>query len=175
MPIYLLLAMQAAGMIVDYFGTKQQAAMNEQGAKLQQAGIEANIYQTRLETEDASLQAMQKLRQNMGTQIATMAARGTKAGAGSSLSLLEEGVGNFFSDERVRRLNQMGREGQLRAGKVMSMLQNQSENSKLWQGFAQRTINRFPTSAAGWSGGASAFSGSSASGSGSFGMTNIGS
>lgn len=155
-------------MVVDYLGTKQQAEMSAMGAKLQQAGIEANIYQTRLETEEASLASMQKLRQNMGTMIATMAARGTKAGAGSALSLMTEGVGNFNADERVRRLNQMGREGQLRGNKAISALTERADNSKLWQGFSQRTINRFPSSVSGWQ------EYGKAAGQ-SFGMTNIGS
>ena len=147
---YLLLAMQAAGMITDYFGTKNQDQLMKMGMKIQQAGIEANIYQTRVESQDASLQAMKQLRQTMGTQIATMAARGTSTAGGSAVSLLTESIGNFNSDEKIRRLNLLGRENQLRAGKAMSQLQYSSDSSKLWQGFAQRTISKFPSTYAGW-------------------------
>lgn len=146
MPIWLLLAMQAAGMVTDYLGTKKQSRTANYGAQLEQQGIEANIYQTRLEAEDASLRALQNLRQTVGTQIAVMSARGTNPGAGSALAFMNESINNFKSDERVRRLNQMGRENQLRAGKVNSMLTSQSENSKLWQSFAGRSINRIPSS-----------------------------
>ena len=107
-------------MITDYFGTKNQDQLMKMGMKVQQAGIEANIYQTRLESQDASLQAMKQLRQTMGTQIAVMAARGTSTAGGSAVSLLNESVGNFNSDEKIRRLNLLGKENQLRAGKAMS-------------------------------------------------------
>ena len=150
MPFFLLLAMQAAGMVVDYLGTKNQSELMDMGAKIQQAGIEANVMQTRLETADASLQAMRKLRQNLGTQLAVQSARGTKSGAGSAFSLLNESIGNFDADERMRRLNGLGKENQLRAGAAISRLKNNSDTSKLWQGFASRTINRFPSSVSGW-------------------------
>lgn len=151
MPFYLLLAMQASGMIVDFFGAKSQAEMMDMGMKVQQAGIEANIMQTRLETQNASLNSMVELRKNLGSQIAIQAARGTSTVGGSSASLfLNESVGNFNADEQTRRLNSLGKENQLRAGAAISRLQNSSDTSKLWQGFATRTINRFPTSLSGW-------------------------
>jgi hypothetical protein len=166
---YLLLAMQAAGMITDYFGTKNQDQLMKMGMKVQQAGIEANLYQTRLEAQDASLQAMKELRQTMGSQIAVMAARGTSTAAGSAVSLLNQNIANFNSDEKIRRMNLLGRENQLKGQSTLSMLQYQGDSSKLWQSFAQRTFNKFPTSVSGWSGGASA-----AGSSQGFGMTSIG-
>lgn len=151
MPFYLLLAMQAAGMVVDYFGAKNQADLMNMGAKIEQAGIQANVMQTRLETQNASLNSMIELRKNLGSQIAVQAARGTSTVGGSSAGmLLNESVGNFNADEKVRRLNALGKENQLRAGTAISRLQNSSDTSKLWQGFATRTINRFPSSVSGW-------------------------
>ena len=152
MPVYLLLAMQAAGMITDYFGTRNQDEMMQMGMRVQQAGIESELAMTRLQSEEGSLAAVKQLRQTMGSQIAAMAARGTKAGAGSAFSLLTESVGNFNADERVRKLNLLGKENQLRAGSAMSRLQYSGESSKLWQGFSSRTINRFPSSVSGWQG-----------------------
>lgn len=157
MPFYLLLAMQAAGMITDFIGTRNQADMQRLGYKVEQAGIEANIYQTRLETEDQSLNNMKNLRQTLGSQIATMAARGTASGAGSASLFLNESQGAFNADERVRKLNALGKENQLRAGKINSYLKYQSENSKLWQSFASRTFNKFPSSVSGWDQGISDF------------------
>lgn len=150
MPVYLLLAMQAAGMITDYFGQKNQQQMMKQGAMLQQAGIETNIEQARLETEEASLQSLRDLRQSVGSQIAAFAARGTSTAGGSALSILNQSQANFNSDERVRRLNLLGKENQLRAGTAMSKLQYGTDVSKMWQGFGQRTVNRFPSSVSGW-------------------------
>jgi hypothetical protein len=167
---YLLLAMQAAGMVVDYFGTKNQDQLMKQGMKVQQAGIEANLYQTKLESQDASLQAMKQLRQTLGTQIAVMAARGTSTAAGSALSLLTESQGNFNADEKIRKMNLLGKENQLRAQSAMSRLQYSSDSSKLWQSFAQRTFSKFPTSLPSGGGGAGASAGASQG----FGMTSIG-
>jgi hypothetical protein len=150
--IYLLLAMQAAGMITDYFGAKNQDQLMKMGMKIQQAGIESELEMTRLESQEGSLAATKQLRQTMGTQIANMAARGTAMGAGSAFSLLNESVANFNADEKVRKLNLLGKENQLRAQSAMSRLQYSGDSSKLWQGFAQRTINRFPSSVSGWQG-----------------------
>lgn len=168
MPVALLLAMQAAGMIFDYFGTQNQARMMGLGEKVNQAGIESNIALTRAATEDESLQAMVQLRKTMGSQIAAMAARGTSTSAGSALSLMTESVSNFNANEKVRRLNAMGKENQLRAGSAMSRLQNMSDTSKLWNSFAQRTISKFPSSFSGWQGVASGTSQG-------FGLTSAGS
>ena len=130
--IYLLLAMQAAGMVTDYFGAKNQDEMMKMGMKLQQAGIEANIYQSRLESQEASLASIKQLRQTMGSQLAIMAARGTSSAGGSALSFLNESIGNFNADERIRKLNLLGRENQLRANSAISRLQYSSDSSKLW-------------------------------------------
>ena len=169
MPFALLLAMQAAGMVVDYFGAQNQADAMKNGMRLQQAGIEANIQQVRLETEEGSLNAMKQLRQTLGSQIAIFAARGTSTAGGSSVGILNESVGNFNADDRMRRLNGMGRENQLRTGAAVSRLQYNSDTSKLWQGFASRTINRFPSSASGWQQAASKLGGKGSS----FGLTSI--
>jgi hypothetical protein len=146
MPIYLLLAMQAAGMITDYLGTEAQSRFNILGGKVQQAGIEANIEQTRLETEDESLQSLRQLRQALGTQLATFAARGTDTGQGSAALFMNQTVGTFKEDERMRRMNLMGKENSLKAGRTISKLNQMGENTKLWTGFASRTINRFSSS-----------------------------
>lgn len=146
MPFALLLAMQAAGMVVDYLGTKNQQDFADMGAKVQQAGIEANIYQTRLESEDASLQALKGLRQNLSAQAAVFAARGGRPTIGA----LTQSVGEFKADERMRRMNLIGKENELKAGGTISKLNQAGANTKMWQSFSQRSLNRFPSSKAGW-------------------------
>lgn len=153
MPFALLLAMQAAGMVVDYMGAQKQAQFSKMGLKLQQAGLEANLYQTRAETEDASLQAMKELRKNLGSQIAVFSARGTSTEGGSALTLFNESIGNFNDDERMRRLNQLGRENELKAGGTIASLNQASESSKMWSSFASRSMSRFPTTTKGWESG----------------------
>lgn len=152
MPFALLLAMQASGMIVDWLGTRNQQMYADMGAKLQEAGIESEIQQNRLQTEDDTLQALKNLRQTLGTQAAIFAARGTRAGAGSALSISSDSIGNFNQDERMRRMNLMGRETALKGGRTIARLNQQGENTKLWSGFASRTLNRFPTTFSAWSG-----------------------
>jgi hypothetical protein len=147
MPLSILLAMQSAGMIFDFFGTKNQDELMKMGMRLQQAGIESDIEMTRLQSQEESLAATQNLRQTMGTQIAAMAARGTRAGAGSAFSLLTQSFSNYNQDEKIRALNLLARENQLKAKSVMSGLDYSAESSKLWQGFASRTINRLSSSA----------------------------
>lgn len=150
MPLAFLLAMQAAGMVVDYLGTQNQQRLADMGAQLQQAGIEANIEQTRLETEDASLQALRTLRKNLGSQAALFAARGTAQGAGTAVSFLTQSIGNFNEDERMRRLNLLGKETALKGEGLISRLNQSGGNSKLWQGFSQRSMSRIPTSPEAW-------------------------
>ncbi len=164
MPFALLLAMQAAGMVTDFLGTRHQAELMNMGMKVQQAGIEANVEQTRLEAEDASLQSMKALRQNLGTQMAVYAARGTSTSNGSAALNFNESLGNFMQDERLRKLNTLGRVSDLKGQGLISTLEGKANNYKLWQGWASRTLNRFPTSLSGWGGGNQGF-----------GLTSIGS
>jgi hypothetical protein len=145
MPPWLLLAMQASGMIVDFFGAKSQQGMMDMGMKVQQAGIEAEIEENKLQTADESLAAMKNLRQNLGSQIAANAARGTQSGAGSAFLGMNESVGAFNADEKVRQLNSLSKENQLRAGGLISSLNNGTSSSQLWQGFASRTFNKLST------------------------------
>jgi hypothetical protein len=156
--------MQASGMIIDWIGTREQQRISGMGSKLENAGIELNIQENRLQAESDSLQAMKNLRQTLGSQAALFAARGTRAGVGSALSISTESIGNFNEDERMRRMNMMSRETALKGKGTLARLGQQGENSKLWSSFGSRTLNRFPTSFSGWSG-------AGASAGKSFGMT----
>lgn len=150
MPLAFFLAMQAAGMVVDYLGKQDQIGLARQGAKLEQQGIESNIMASRLEAEDASLMAMKKLRQNLGTQAAVFAARGQRAGTGNALIIANESVGNFNADDRMRKLNQTMRENELKSGKTISKLHQSTYESDIWNQFTKSTINRIPTSPQAW-------------------------
>jgi hypothetical protein len=149
MPFAFLLAMQASGMIVDFFGSLNEQDMMDRAQALQEQNIRRNIEQIKLASENESLSSMKDLRQILGSQIAVMAARGT-ANAGSAIGIFNESVSNFNADERTRRMNLMAKEEQLRQGIAISRLQNSTEVSRLWQGFASRTLNRFPSSLSGW-------------------------
>jgi len=175
MPIAFLLAMQAAGMVVDWYGRKNQIDMARMGEKINQAGIEANINMTRLETEDASLQSMKNLRMALGTQAAIQAARGNRSNAGSAVALSTNAINNFNADERTRRINQVGREATLRAGGVISKLHQDAYENDIWKEFRTNAFNNISSNPGNYFGGSNnAFSGTKATGRGSFGFTNVG-
>lgn len=167
MPFAFLLAMQAAGMVVDWLGKKDQIRMARMGADIEQAGIESNIESTRLQTEDESLQAMINLRKNMGTQAALFAARGTASGAGTALLFGSESQSNANTDERMRRINQLGNEARLKAGMTLSKLHQKIYENNTWNEFRQSAINKIPTRGFG--------TGISGNSNGGFGLTNVGS
>lgn len=161
---FALLAMQAAGMVMDWQATQNQIKLGRIGAQVEQAGINANIQMTRAQAEDASLQAMRNLRQTIGSQIAIQAARGTRTDAGSAVMVNNENLTKFNEDERARRMNLLSREAELRAQGVLSGLHQLTSETELGQKLMQRNIQNFPAS--------SIFGGKSdsKSDSGSFGM-----
>jgi len=170
MPIGFLLAMQAGGMVFDWIGKQEQIRINKMGAQMEQAGIDYSIAATRLESENASLQEMQDLRKNLGSQAAIMAARGVRAGTSTGALLANESVGNFNADEKMRKLNLMGNEANLRAGKLMSKLHESSYESKVKNEFVTNSINRIPTSESAWKQIGQGFSAKNSYG---FGMTKV--
>lgn len=145
LPVGALLAAQAAGMIFDYFGTQSQNEMAQEAAERQQEAIGTSIAVTRLQTEDASLRALVQLRQNLGTQAAIFAARGVRAGTGTSVIAGNESVSNFNADERMRRMNQLMNEKRLQAGLDISKMQQKTFENNNWNAFTGRVINRIPT------------------------------
>lgn len=141
-----LLAMQAAGMVVDYIGTRGQIEQGRMGAKLEQAGIEANLQLTRLQSADESVNAMKELRQNLGTQAVMFASRGTR---GNPISAVTS-VGNFQADERTRRMNLLGKEANLRAGKILSGLHQLTSETQLGQSMTNRFLQNIPSNPEVW-------------------------
>ena len=142
----ILLGMQAAGMIVDYTQTRRQQGLIQAGREIEQAQYEANLESLRTQTEQESLFAMKKLRQNIGTQIAVHAARGTSSAGGTASTLRQTSMAAFSEDERVRRMNQLAKEADLRAGNVLSGLHALSSQTQLGQAMQQRFINLIPIS-----------------------------
>jgi len=149
MPVAFLLAMQAAGMVIDWYGTNQQKQLSRLGTQIEQAGIESQIQMTRLEAEEASLAAMKKLRQTMGSQAAVFAARGTFGGAGSALALTTQSMTDFSSDERIRKINQQAKEANLRANSTMAGLHQLTYETQLGQAMRQRFFDKLPLSTLG--------------------------
>ena len=167
MPEAFLLAMQAAGMVVDYIGTRNQIEMGRLGTKLEQAGIDSNLEMTRLQSADESLQAMKQLRQTLGSQAVLSASRGSRGGP---MSLITS-VSNFNADERTRRMNLLGKENELRAAKILSGLHQLTSETQLGQAMTKRFFDKIPTNPAAYQGAGKAPGNASGK---SFGMTEIG-
>jgi hypothetical protein len=163
MPLAFLLALQASGMVLDYFGKQDQIRLARMGQQLEQAGIESNIATSRLSTEEQSLQSMKELRQNLGTQAAIFAARGQRSGQGSAALITNQSVANYNADERIRRINQSGTEANLRAGKLISQLHEKTYENDVWSEFRKSVFNKIPTSPSAYTTAA-----------GSFGLTKVG-
>lgn len=142
----ILLGMQAAGMIVDYTQTRRQKGLIQAGREIEQAQYEANLEALRAQTAQQSLSAMQQLRQNIGTQIAVQAARGTSSSGGSALALRQSSMKAYSQDEQVRRMNQLAKEADLRAGNALSGLHALSSETQLGQAMQSRFLNLIPLS-----------------------------
>lgn len=99
-----------------------------------------------MQAEDETVEGLKQLHQTLGTQIALSAASGKSFAGGSGAVLINESIHNFNDDEKNRKLNTLAKTNQLRGEGLISRLQNSADTSRLWQGFAQRTINRFSTS-----------------------------
>ena len=170
MPIGFLLALQASGMVVDWLGKNEQVRMSKMGEQVEQAGIAANIQTARLQAEDESLQSMKALRQNLGTQAALFAARGTAAGAGTAVLSANESISNFNADQRMRKLNEQGNEARIKAGGVLSSLHETAFENKTWNDFTRNVINKIPTSGSAYKQIANGFSSKNGYG---FGLTSV--
>lgn len=150
-----LLALQASGMVVDWFGRQTSIDMAQRGAELQQQMINENIRLSRIQTADESLQAMRQLRQNLGTQAAMYAARGI-SGPMTFLSATES-VGNFNADERMRKINQLSTEARLKAGLEISKLHQKSYETRQFNEFLSSSLQRIPTNPEAYQGLGSSF------------------
>lgn len=180
MPYAFLLALQAGGMVVDWLSTNDQNQLLKEGDQLNQAAITANIATSRLQFEDESLDAMKKLRMNLGTQMAMQAARGVRSGAGTAALLTNESLGNFNADQRIRKINELASENGLKAQGLMSSLNTQANINKNWNAFDNRVISKIPTSGTAYSGLSEGFSGKNNYGFStpkqtSFGLSKVGS
>ena len=143
-PVAYLLAAQAAGMAIDYFGKQNAIGMAKVGADLQRREIEKQIMYSRVAAEDQSLRAMIELRKNLGSQLAMFAARGVAPGAATAL-FSSQSLANYNTDARMRRINQLMVESQLRAGKKISEINQQAFENQNWNAFATNSLNKLST------------------------------
>ena len=144
----ILLAFQAAGTIFDYRNMRNQQKMIQQGRALEKAALDANLEAVKLQSGEESLASMQQLRKNLGSQIATNAARGTASGSGTAFALSNKSISSFNDDERMRRFNLLSKEANLRAQDVLSGLHTLQSETQLGQAFTGRLLDKLPVSSA---------------------------
>lgn len=138
--------MQAAGAIADVYGTGQQIKVGRAAAELEQAQFNTRLEEERLQSAMASLDAMKALRAILATQRTIAAARGTDSGQGTGFLIGNTSVGNFNSDERIRRMNLLSREAQLRAGGALTGLHQAASETQLGQSLSSRLFQQIPFS-----------------------------
>lgn len=139
-----LFGMQAAGLIVDYSSVRSRQRLIRAGQQVNDVQFDLNMENIKYESEQASLNEMRDLRENIGTQIANAAAKGT-----SSWGAVSKGSFNYNQDERTRRMNLMSKEAQLRAGKILSGMHTLESETELGRQFASKVIDTLPISAVG--------------------------
>lgn len=143
---FALLAMQAAGMVVDYYAVQQEKALGRMGTKLTNAAIDSDIDMLRAQAEDESAMAMQRLRQTVGSQIALQASRGAASGAGSALAAMKETEGVYNKDKQARRMNLLQSENELRAKGVLTGLHQLKSETELGRKLGKSIFSKIPTS-----------------------------
>lgn len=138
-----LLAMQAAGLVTSLFGAHTQDKYIRIGRKLEQEQYSTNLQAIKLQSSEDSLTEMKQLRQNIGTQIASQAAKGNRGAV--SFAGIRASSEAFDSDERTRRLNLLAKESELRANHVISSLHSLQSESQLGQSLTKDFFNTLQT------------------------------
>ena len=142
-----LLSMAAAGAIIPLITGQKDYKLIRQGRELEQAAVDSNLEALRTQNSEASLEAMQSLRENVSSQIAINAARGVSSGAGSASAAISSSESAFAADEKTRRLNLLVKENELRAAGVLSGLHTLTGETQLGQSLTNQIFNNLPISA----------------------------
>lgn len=132
MTLGFLISLQAAGSIVSWNDSKKRIDMMRAGNAVDNAATQRNIEALGVQAAEDSYQEMRSLQQNLSTQLAVQAARGT-GGGGSAAALAADSVRSASRDESKRRMNLLAKQTDLRAGQVLSGLELLSSETKLGQ------------------------------------------
>lgn len=138
-----LLSMQAAGLVSSIFAAHSQDNFIKLGRKLEQDQYNTNLQAIRLESAEASLDEIKQLRQNIGKQIVSQAAKGNRGAV--SYAGINQSANVFDSDERTRRLNLLAKESELRANHVLSGLHSLQSETQLGQSITSTFLNSLQT------------------------------
>ena len=142
-----LLSMQAAGLVFNMNDYKNNQEMISAGRNLEKAALDTNLEALNYDYQQSSVAAMKQLRENIGTQIVTQAARGTDSGSGTALVLNQKSISNYNADEQTRRMNLLAKEANLRASDVLSGMHTLQSETELGRKTAKE-FESIPTSSA---------------------------
>lgn len=137
-----LLSMQAAGLVVSFYGAQSQSKTIALGRKLENAQFSTNMEAVKLQSAQGSLAEMKDVRQNISSQIAVNAARGNRGA--SSVAGINATASTFADDERTRRMNLLAKESELRAGNILSGLHTAQSETQLGQSLLKDAFNTIP-------------------------------
>lgn len=132
MTMSFFIALQAAGSIVSWNDSKKRIDTMRAGNEVDNAATQRNIEALGVQAASESYDEMRQLQQNLSTQLAVQAARGT-GGGGSAASLAADSARSVARDESKRRMNLLAKQTDLRAGKALSGLELLSSETKLGQ------------------------------------------
>ncbi len=142
-----LLSFQAAGLVTSIFENQSKMKLIKMGRDLEKAALAANLEAINYDYQESSINAMKELRQNLGTQIATNAARGVQQGTEGSITRATKSENAFNSDEQKRRMNLLAKEAYLRASDVISGLHTLQSETELGRSLTNQ-FNTLPVSSA---------------------------
>lgn len=145
MPFFLL-AFQAAGLVVSAWNYSQQQDVIQLGRKLEDAQFQTNMEIVKTESEQASVNEMKQVRQNITSQMANNNARGNRGG--SSYLGIAKSYGAFNEDERTRRMNLLAKQSELRSANIISGLHTLQSETQLGQQLTKDVLNTLPTTSA---------------------------
>jgi hypothetical protein len=139
-----LLSMQAAGAITDIYSTGQAIKIGRAGAAVEMEQFNTRLEQERLNAAMSSLDAMSQLRSVMASQAAMFAARGQKSGVGTAYTISAESRKEHSAGEKMRRMNLLTMESNLRAGKALTGMHQLASETKLGRELASRQFQNAP-------------------------------
>lgn len=136
-----LVAIQIAGTMMSVFQGSNQRSIMEAGRAVEHDQMLTNLQMLSAQSAQASLAEMKQLRENIGSQIAIQAARGTAGGSGSAASLQARSKGKFGEDEQTRRLNLLAKQSSLKAADALSGFNTLAGETQLGQKVSEKIFN----------------------------------
>lgn len=102
---YLLMGVQAAGVIGDIWANEASLSISKRGQQLEEAQLDLRFKQERLASNEQSILNLEQLAETLATQRALMSVRGGTPGIGSNLAVENKSINAFNKDEQARALS----------------------------------------------------------------------